>query len=146
MAGKLVTLLSLAIIGIVLPQYCLAVSANSGKNIHFFSEAFTVINLALLVTALISIKQFFFPGEQNRTVFQVFNLIFTVVFYVASLSFLITYREYYIGFETLSAIDCVKKIFLERDIATAKHWIIVFAAIINVAYIIKNGRDAGFEG
>lgn len=144
MAGylKKATILS---VGIALPNFCCAITASGGKNIHLLSEAITVLNLALLVTSLVSIKQFFFPGEQNRTVFQVFNLIFAVVFYVASLSFLINYKEYYLGFETLSSIDCIKKIFLERDIATSKHWIIVFAAIVNVLYIIKNGRDAGFE-
>ena len=145
MKGKFSRSVSL-VIGLLIPSICYGITANSSRNIHLFSLAFTIINLVLLVTSLISLKQFLFPDEHNKTGFQTFNLIFAIVFYALSLSFLVSYKEYYIGFETLSTGECIKKIFFEIDISTAKHWIIIGAVFVNIFYIIRNGRASGYPG
>lgn len=131
----------------LLPVVCLAAGENA-KHIHFYAEVLSFVNLALLVTSIICVKQFFIPGDENRTPFQLFNLLFILLFYAVSLSFLVRNKEYYIGFEQLSPQACIKKIFFDKeDIwAIVKQWFIVFTFFINILYISKNWKDQFFTG
>ena len=85
--------------------------------------------------AFICIWQYFFRRDETHTTFQVVNLIFVVLFYWGCLTFLINHREFYPGFERLSATQCVENLFFAPDIFVIKHWIIAFGAILNVLYI-----------
>ncbi len=130
-----------------MPLLCFAAGENV-KHIHFYAEVLSFINLALLITSIISVKQFFIPGDENRTPFQLFNLIFILAFYAVSLTFLIKNKEYYIGFEQLSPEACIRKIFFDKDDiwATLKQWFVVFTFFINILYIFKNWKDQFFTG
>ena len=130
---------------IILPAFCLAAGENV-KHIHFFAEVLAFTNFALIITSLICVKQFFIPGDENRTPFQLFNLIFILAFYAASLTFLVKNKEYYTGFEQLSPQGCIKKIFFDKDdiLATIKQWFVVFTFFINILYIVKNWSDQFF--
>ncbi len=131
----------------LLPAFCLAAGENV-KHIHFYAEVLSFINVALLITSILCVKQFFIPGDENRTPFQLFNMIFILVFYAVSLSFLINNKEYYIGFEQLPPGACIRKIFFDKDDiwANLKQWFVVFTFFINILYILKNWKDQFFTG
>lgn len=129
------------------PTLCFA-AGEAAKNVHFFAELVAVLNFILLITCLLCLKQFFFPGGVNRTPFQLFNAIFIIFFYFISLYFIINNKDYYQGFEQLSSLGCIKKIFFDREdiMGTLKQWLVVFTFIINLIYIQRNWKDQYYAG
>src|SRR5271165_3065606 len=119
------------LIFILLPVLCMA-SVLRDSNIEFKHDILSIINYILVVVSLISIRQFFWPREKNNTMYQVFNMIFTVVFYILSLQFIISHHNYFIGFEGLSDMGCVRKFFFDFDISMAMQLIVLFSFVINI--------------
>jgi len=122
---------------LVLPISCFAVEQTS--FFHFGAEVLTYVNYVVVITSLISIRQFFWPGN-NRTVFHIFNLIFIVLFYLISLSFLIRNKRFYEGYENLSPLSCIFKVFFSFDFYSILQLIVLFAFFINIIYIIRNRK------
>ena len=126
-------------LAIVCPVFCFAQSEAVG--LHFKAEVLAFINLIILVTSLISIKQFFWPGDFNYSPFHVINIILILMFYSIGLWFLVGNRHEYIGYEHLTPIMCIVKFFFSPDIDSLKQWVIVFALVINVCYIVRKSRS-----
>lgn len=118
----------------------MAIELDSG-NIQLYAELFSVLNIVLLLTSIIGIKQYFFPGDDNRMPFHVFNLIFGVVFYSISLPYLIVNKEYYEGYQQLIPLDIIGKFFFSITLSAARQWVILFSMFINILYIRKYYND-----
>lgn len=120
---------------ILLPYSCFAALTNGG--FEYFALVISVFNKVLMFTSAICIKQYFFLGDRNQTKFQVINLIFAVVFYIVALSFLISEKSFYLGFEQLSAAGCIRKFFFGDGIYSWLQWIVITGMVFNVIYIRK---------
>lgn len=131
---------TLIAISILLPYSCIATELDSG-NIQLYAELFSVLNIGLLVTSVISIKQYFFPGDDNRMPFHVFNLIFGVLFYCISLPYLIINKQYYEGYQELIPLDIIGKFFFSLTLSAARQWVILLSFFINVLYVKKYNKD-----
>lgn len=125
----------------MLPLLALAVDFRANSGVRMGATIFSVINLVLLVTSIISIRQFFWPGYENRLPFHIFNFVFAVLFYSASLAFLIANQQYYVGYEHLLPIGVLGKFFFSVDISSFSQWIILIALVCNIIYVIRNYRD-----
>ncbi len=118
-----------------------AAQATPGKvNIDVETQIIAFFELVLFVTSLISIKQFFLPGLHNRTPFQIFNILFVIVFYVAALRFMVNHKGYYEGFGTLSDKDVIRKYFLSTEPLVLVKRLILVAFLLNIIYVIRHGR------
>ena len=124
---------------IFLPIFCFATVVSS-PNIEFRVQVLSIFNFALIVVSLVAIKQFFWPREKNRTIFQVFNMIFTIVYYIVSIRFILAHRAYYEGFENLTDWQIIRKSFLDFNKGTVFQLIILFSFIINILYIKRHGK------
>ncbi len=125
---------------ILLPALCFAAVARD-TNIDFKHQILSLINYVLVVISLISIRQFFWPGEKNRTLFHVFNMVFTVIYYIVSITFIINHQNYFVGFESLSKMGCIKKFFFDFDISMILQLIVIFSFVINII----NSSGSKFE-
>lgn len=133
------TLLALALLA--LPVAVLADDYRGGTGVKFGATIFSVCNFLLFCTSVTSIRQFFWPGFENRMPFHIFNIVFAVLFYAAGLPFLISNQQYYIGYEDLTPAGVIGKFFFTLDITSAAQWVIAVALVCNVLYIIRNYRD-----
>lgn len=110
-------------------------------NLSFELQLIAFFNLLLLVTSIVSIKQFFWHGDHNHSPFQLFNLLFTVIFYAISLRFLVVHKDYFDGYENLSAWQCIQKHFTATEFYSILKRLIVVAFVLNIIYLIRNGKD-----
>ncbi len=131
---------TLIALSILLPYSCIAIELDSG-NIQLYAELFSVLNICLLVTSIISIKQYFFPQDDNRMPFHVFNLIFGVLFYCISLPYLIINKQYYEGYQELIPLDIIGKFFFSVTLSSGSQWLILLSFFINILYIKKYYND-----
>lgn len=116
----------------------------TGSKIEFGAELLSFFNIVLFVTSLISIKQFFWPGDEIRLPLHIFNIVFVILFYSIGLPFLITNSQYYEGYAGLTPLSVVGKFFLTIDLSSFAQWLIVASLIINILYIRKY-RKSYFE-
>lgn len=116
----------------------------SGVPDEFLDTRVSLISLfefILFVTSLVSIKQFFWKGPVNRTPFQIFNMLFVVVFYTISYTFLLRHKNYWEGYEHLTNSQCIEKhLFSTEPFAIIKKLILV-AFVLNIIYVIRHGKD-----
>ena len=98
------------------------------------------INWVLFVTSVYSIFRFFWPGGKTRFRLHVFNAIFIIVFYSFSLTFLVTHKTYFEGFQALTTMECLAKYFLPTDPVLIIKKLIAVSFIFNVIYIISNRK------
>jgi len=124
-----------------IPFAALALDIQGSSGVRMGATIFSVVNIILLVTSLISIRQFFWPGYENRLPFHIFNIIFAALFYGTSLPFLVANREYYVGYEMLSPLQVVGRFFFTLDVASAEQWVIIIALVCNVIYSVRNYKD-----
>ncbi|MCW3122647.1 MAG: hypothetical protein JWQ38_2139 [Flavipsychrobacter sp.] len=113
---------------------------NDGK-VNFTIRVITYVNVILFITSLICVTQFFWPKEINRTPFHVFNLLFAIIFYSVSLNFLISHKDFYEGYSHLSDMDAIKRFSLRWDVFSFLFWFILFAAVLNVIYILRHRQS-----
>lgn len=124
-----------------IPFAAIALDLQGSSGVRTGATVFSVINIILFVTSIISIRQLFWPGYDNRLPFHVFNIIFIVLFYGTSLPFLIANREYYVGYEQLTPLEVTGRFFFTLDISSAAQWVIITALVCNIIYIIRNYKD-----
>lgn len=124
----------------MLPVYCFAVDLTTSK-IQLSAEIIFAFNLALFVTAVVSIKQYIWHSGENRMPFHVFNIIFTVLFYSISIPFLISNRSYYEEYQNLTPLGVVGKFFFSPGMSSIAQWIIIAAVVFNILYIKRFYRD-----
>ena len=123
-----------------IPALCFgAVAKNPG--ITFTNEILLLVNYVLLVISLLSIWFFFWPGDENRTLFQLLNMLFTAGFYFVALRFICLHNNYYIGYEGLTPAECIKRFFLSYDFSMAIQWVILFSFLINIIYIVRYAKS-----
>lgn len=125
---------------LLLPVYCFAVDLTASK-IQVSAEIVFAFNLALFVTAVVSIKQYIWHSGENRMPFHVFNIIFTVLFYSISIPFLIANRSYYEEYQNLTPLGVVGKFFFTPGMSTFSQWVIIAAVVFNILYIKRFYRD-----
>jgi hypothetical protein len=115
---------------------CFALDALGGK-LMFGAQVFSFSNFVLFVTSLISIRQFFWPGDEIRISFHVLNMVFILLFYGIGIPFLVANRQYYEGYADLTPLGVISEFFLSIDISSFEQWIIVPTFFINILYIRK---------
>ncbi len=124
----------------LLPQFAFAAEIASG-SIETIAFIISICNLVLLVTALISIKQYFWPGVDSTSVFHTAHIIFVGVFYAVSLPFLITNRQYYVDYADLVPLSILGKFFLSADATSLMQLVIVASVVFNILYIRRSRRE-----
>ncbi len=127
----------LVILLIILGFIMLIPGINDGR-IGFTIRVISYVNFILCATSLCCLKQFFWPGDKNRTPFHAFHIIFTIIFYSYSWSFLVHHRDYYEGYSGLSTVACISKFALRWDIFSVMFWITMFALLVNIIYIMRH--------
>ena len=128
----------LFLVTMILPAVCMAIVRQ--PNIFFSSSVIDYINFGLVITSIISIRQYFWPGEHRRLLFHAFHAVVVVLFYIISMFYLISNKQYYEDYQHLSNMGCVVIFFVGMGIDSIKQWLIVFALIINILYIKKFTR------
>jgi len=118
-----------------LPVCCFAAAGSS--HFRVYAVIFSWLNVALEITSVICIKQYFFLGDKNQTNFQIFNLIFAVLFYCVAISFLVENKAFYKGFEQLSTSQCISKFFFRNGFYSWLQWLVLAGMFFNVLYIRK---------
>lgn len=130
------------VLGTMLPTLVIAQEAVSDvSEVASGARMSSFFNLVLLGTSAICIKQYFWPGQEYKIPFHIFNILFAIFFYYAGLSFLINHKEYYHGYDKLSSAGCIVKFFFSFNLYSLVQWIILFAVVLNVIYIIKYRKD-----
>lgn len=124
-----------------IPLAASALDYQSNSSVRIGATIFSVFNLILLITSIISIRQFFWPGYENRLPFHIFNMVFIVLFYGTSISFLIANQQYYVGYEQLTPLEVLVRFFFTLDITAVMQWVIVTAFVCNIIYSIRNYKD-----
>lgn len=136
--------LALLTVAILLPFTLLAANPLDG-NLHTIVTLISVFNTVLIATSVISIIQFIAHKDHNRTPFQLFNLIFIILFYSLSIPFLLNHKEFYPGFEQLSDVECLKKYFLDNDVVSWIRKVVLVAFLVNIIYIARFARTYYLE-
>ena len=118
------------------PASCFAAGVSDSSFLSV-ARVISLANVALEITSAVSIKQYFFLGDKNRTNFHIFNLIFGLVFYAIALTFLVGEKSFYVGMEQLSTAGCIKKFFFGDGIYSLLQWLVITGMVFNVIYIRK---------
>ncbi len=121
----------------LIPHFTFAAEIASG-SIETIAFIISIFNLALLVTALISIKQYFWPGDNSTSVFHIAHIIFVVVFYAISLPFLITNSQYYVEYADLVPLSILGKFFFSADATSLMQLVIVSSVVFNILFIRRS--------
>jgi hypothetical protein len=116
---------------------------STREGVIYVARAIDTFNMILLITSLLCIKQVLFP-EENKTLFQLLNGIFIVLFFITSISFLISYRALYDGFQNETPMGCVRKMFFSFNIPCLQQWFLLITFVINVWYVIRNAREENY--
>ncbi len=116
------------------------------SSISLANDIFGYTEIILFITCLISIKQFFFPGEENKTLFQIFNMLFIVVYYIAAIAHIINNKSFYQGFENLIPMDCIIRYLFPKEPAIMAKRLVWVAFIINLLYVRKYGKEYFYHG
>jgi len=131
--------IALVLAAAVCPLVCLA--QNEATGMHFKAEVLSVFNIVILITSLIGMRQYFWPGDTDYRPFHVINILMVLLFYSIGLWFLIGNRREYIGYEHLTPGMCIVKFFFSFDLDSLKQWVILAGLIINVLYIMRRTRE-----
>lgn len=124
----------------LLPHFAFAAEVASG-SIETMAFVISICNLVLLVTALLSIKQYFWPGVDSTSVFHTTHIIFVVVFYAVSLPFLINNRQYYVEYADLVPLSILGKFFFSADATSLMQLVIVASVIFNILFIRRSRQE-----
>jgi hypothetical protein len=130
----------IAAILIALPYVAIA-QIEMPNGVESSARIFSYVNFALLVTSFISIVQYLFKSDTNRSVYHYWHLLSVILYFVLSIYFLTANKAYYLGYENLSDMQCVKKYFLAKDSSSFKQWFIALGGIANILYIIRNRKN-----
>ncbi len=135
--------------GAMILVFCLPLTSIAADlaNEHLGTQIWIVsaTNTLLVITSIISIVQFLTHKNHNRTPFQLFNLVFAVLFYAISVPFLLYHKAYFVGFENLSNQECLKKYFLDTDLTSWIRRIIPVAVLFNIIYLVRFSKTYYLE-
>jgi hypothetical protein len=121
-----------------------ALSPKVTEGINYISGIIDFINIVLLLTSLYCIKDVLFPGMNNRSILHLFNAIAIAVFFVVSLSFLISYKGLYDGYADLTTTQCIGKMFFSLEVSCIQQWFLVLAFVVNVIYVTRNIKEDNY--
>ena len=124
----------------MVPLACAAKDYNN-EDVAVRAQVLDFFEIILLICSVVSIRQFFWPGENNHTGFQLFNAIYAIVFYIFAVVFIVHHKSFFVGFENLNDSECIKKYFLLTDPWILVKRLIIVALVINIIYIARNGKD-----
>ena len=127
------------LLALIIPVSCFA--AGNGEHFQIYAFVISILNVVLEITSVICIKQYFLLGDRNQTNFQIFNLVFGIIFYLIALTFLVDQKSFYVGFSDLSASQCISKFFFGNGIYSWLQWLVIVAMGFNIIYI-KKYRDS----
>lgn len=133
---KLSTANTILLIAVILFSLGYLSPSRNGMNVNFNVKLVSYFNFLLFISSLICIKQFFWPGDENRLPFQIFNMVFVILFYTLSFSFLFAHKVYY-DYVQLTDMQVFKKFVTSWDMFCFMFWIIAGTFLINVLYIFK---------
>lgn len=94
-------------------------------------------NFLLFFSSIISVVQYFWPGDRNKALFQIFNMLFTLVFYSVSFTYLVHHKDFYEGYSRLSDFGCIQQFALRWDIFSIMFWFIAVTFCINILYLVR---------
>lgn len=94
-------------------------------------------NFLLFFSSIICVSQYFWPGDRNKALFQIFNMLFTLVFYSFSFTYLVHHKDFYEGYSRLSDFGCIQQFALRWDIFSIMFWFIVVTFCINILYLVR---------
>jgi hypothetical protein len=137
---RIVTAFTLIFLLVLLPECVFALEIVASK-IQIGARVIAFCNIVLFFTSIVSFKQYFWPGSENRVPFHFFNIIFIVLFYAVSLPFLVMNRQYYEVYQNLAPSDILAKFFFTLDVSSFAQWVILASVVLNVLYISKNYGD-----
>ena len=127
--------------------YLLPFRIEGYSGVDFDAKMIVVFNAAVFVTAFISYMQLILPKrkeervEHNRVPFQVFNMIFVVVFFIVNISFLISNKSFFLGDNSLNNTAAMQKYYLSHVIYSVVQIFIASSLVVNVIYILTHVRD-----
>ena len=123
----------------LVPLYCYA----DEQSDHISTQVFliSIVEFILFLTSLASIKQYFWKTNYNHTPFHIFNIVFAIVFYSISFTFLVKHKSFWEGFEHLSDGECIKRVILSKEPFAIIKKLIWVAFILNITYIIRYSKD-----
>jgi hypothetical protein len=115
------------------------VEATPGVEGNTTVKIITYINFIVFITCVLSIKQFFWPGEVIRFSYHLANIIFVIAFYALSFRYLVTNKDYYEGFgyTGLSDTEVIKRFAMRMDAFSIMFWFCCLAVLFNILYIIR---------
>ena len=108
-------------------------------------DIIAVLNTVLLFSSILSIIRFFWPGDRSHVLLHLLNSIFAVLFYAVSLTFLVTHKSYFEGYETLSNAECIRKYFLSTDFVSLIKKLIIVAFVLNIIYVVRHAKTFYLE-
>lgn len=117
-----------------------ALGADSEVGIETTANIIEFFNATLVVTAFISFKHFFIPGERDYPVFHIVNILMVALFYCVSLPYIISHKQYYEGFSNLSDAACVRAYFFSFDSTSITQLIVIAGAVVNVLFTARYAR------
>jgi len=112
----------------------------SGNILVFF-------NALAFIAALISYIQFIFPKqyregrEFNRIPFQIFNILFISLFFIISIAFMISNKQFYSTDHTITNEALIKKYYISNGFTSLIELFIASSLVINVIYILTHLPD-----
>lgn len=124
----------------LMPGFAFATEVASG-NIETIAFIISIFNLILLITSLISIKQYFWPGVDNTPVFHTAHIVFVVAFYSISLPFLLSNRQYYVEYADLVPLSILGKFFFSADATSLMQLIIVSSVVFNFLFVRRSRKE-----
>jgi hypothetical protein len=131
---------AMLVIALLVSGSCMALELTVGK-VGLIAHFISYTNIVLFITSVVSIKQYFWPGDENRLPFHIFNAVFIVLFYSVSIPFLITEREYYEEYQHFTPLGVIGNFFFTFNINSIAQLVILFSLVINVLYIRRYNRD-----
>ncbi|MCD6013460.1 MAG: hypothetical protein K0Q79_3322 [Flavipsychrobacter sp.] len=94
-------------------------------------------NFLLFFSSIITVSQYFWPGDKNQAAFQMFNMLFAVVFYIVSFTYLVNHKDAYDGYMYLTGFGCIQHFALRWDIFSIMFWFILVSFCINILYLVR---------
>jgi len=119
---------------------CAVFAGDNEVGIETTANMIEFFNATLVVTAFISFKHFFIPGERDYPVFHIVNVLMVAIFYCISLPYIISHKQYYQGFSQLSDAACLRAYFFSFDSTSLTQLIVIAGAVVNVLFTARYAR------
>ncbi len=108
-----------------------------GISAPMMAKLISYFNFMLFFSSLITMSQFFWRGDRNYALFQLFNILFAVIFFSISFTYLLHHKDYYDGYAYLTDMGSIKRFAFRWDIFSIMFWFILIAVFFNVLYFFR---------